>query len=68
MAKKIKSHNGSSTTWKDNQTLIKELGDVTVDVSMEEKTHWMVVLSARSSFSCALQNFFHLLTYLGELI
>lgn len=45
---KKKSHNGSSTAWKDNQTLVKELGGLAVEVSMEQRTHWMVVLSARS--------------------
>lgn len=68
LANKIKSHNGSSIAWKDKQTLVKELGGLAVEVSMEQTTHWMVVLGARSSFSPALQNFFHLLTYVGEMI
>lgn len=39
LAKKIKSHNGSSIAWKDKQTLVKELGGLAVEVSMEQRTH-----------------------------
>lgn len=50
-----KTHDGSGTAWKESQTFVKELDDLAVEVSMEQRTQWMLVLSAKSSFLPALQ-------------